>query len=177
MKQAGASSATGRRERAVPAGVLRAVFARDGEQCTFVGDSGDRCPQRGHLELDHVEAWALGGTNAASNLRVRCRAHNRLAAEDVFGKAHVAERIDFRQRKSRAAAAMLRVPSPPPLRSLPSPPPPAQAVELALRGLRNMGVGASEARRAVEHAAQRHGTKGGVLDVQSLLRGAIAALT
>ena len=83
---------------AIPAAVRRAVFQRDGEQCTFIGEAGARCPQRGHLELDHVEARALGGTNAAENLRVRCRAHNRLAAEEVFGKAHVAEQIDFRQR-------------------------------------------------------------------------------
>ena len=94
--------------RAISARVRREVFERDGEQCTFVGDAGHRCPSRGHLELDHVEARALGGTNAASNLRVRCRAHNRLAAEEVFGKAHIAARIDLRQRKSRRVVDLLR---------------------------------------------------------------------
>jgi Holliday junction resolvasome RuvABC DNA-binding subunit len=145
------------------------------EQCTFIDEAGERCPQRGHLELDHVEGRALGGTNAASNLRVRCRAHNRLAAEEVFGKAHVAERIDFRQRKSRAAAATLPAMSPPPPASLRPPPP--QAIELALRGLHNMGFNKSDARRAVDHVSQRRVANGDELDVQNLLRGAIAALT
>ena len=75
------------------------LFERDGEQCAYVDEASERCPSRGHLKLDHVEARALGGTNAASNQRVRCRAHNRLAAEEVFGKTHIAERIDFRQRR------------------------------------------------------------------------------
>jgi 5-methylcytosine-specific restriction endonuclease McrA len=161
------------RARPIPAGVRRAVFERDGEQCTFVDDSGERCPQRGHLELDHVQARALGGTNAAPNLRVRCRAHNRLAAEEVFGKAHVAERIDFRQRKSRAVAATLPSLSPPP----PPPSPPPQVIELALRGLHNMGFSKTDARRAVDRVSQRRVANGDALDVQGLLRGAIAALT
>ncbi|MDB5214144.1 MAG: hypothetical protein JWO86_2071, partial [Myxococcaceae bacterium] len=161
------------RVRAIPAGVRRAVFERDGEHCTFVDDAGERCPQRGHLELDHVEARALGGTNAASNLRVRCRAHNRLAAEEVFGKAHVAERIDFRQRRSRAVAATLPALSPP----SPPPPPSSQVIELAVRGLHNMGFTKSDARRAVDHVSQRRVANGEELDVQDLLRGAIAALT
>jgi hypothetical protein len=170
---AGAGSHRG---SAIPAGVRRAVFERDGEQCTFIDEAGERCPQRGHLELDHIEARALGGTNAASNLRVRCRAHNRLAAEEVFGKAHDAERIDFRQRKSRAVAATLPSLSPPP--PLPGlPPPPPQAIELALRGLHNMGFSKSDARRAVDHVSQRRVANGDALDVQDLLRGAIAALT
>jgi len=156
------------RARTIPAGVRREVFERDGERCTFVDEAGARCPQRGHLELDHIEPRALGGTNAASNLRVRCRAHNRLAAEEMFGKAHVAERIDFRQRKSRAVAA----PPPPPL----SPPPP-RVIELALRGLHNMGFSKLDARRAVEHVSQRRVANRDELDVQDLLRGAIAALT
>jgi hypothetical protein len=147
------------------------------EQCTFVDEARERCPQRGHLELDHVEARALGGTNAASNLRVRCRAHNRLAAEEMFGKAHVAERIDFRQRKSRAAAATLPAMSPPPPLSPSLPPPPPQAIELALRGLHNMGFSKSDVRRAVDHVSQRRVANGDELDVQDLLRGAIAVLT
>ena len=161
MKPRAGSGPATHRGRAIPAGVRRAVFERDGEQCTFVDDAGERCPQRGHLELDHIEARALGGMNAASNLRVRCRSHNRLAAEEVFGKAHVAERIDFRQRRSHAVA----------------PPPPPQVIELALRGLHNMGFTKSDARRAVDHVSQRRVANGDALDVQDLLRGAIAALT
>ena len=79
----------------------REVFARDGEQCTFVDGEGRRCPARTLLELDHVESRALGGANTSANLRVRCRPHNRLHAEEVFGREHVARAVDFRQRNSR----------------------------------------------------------------------------
>ena len=112
-------------------------------------------------------ARALGGTNAASNLRVRCRAHNRLAAEEVFGKAYIAERIDFRQRKSRPVTIAL----PPP------PPRPPRAIEVALRGLHSMGFAKPDARRALEQVSQRRVANGDALDMQDLLRGAIAALT
>jgi len=182
------------RPRAIPARVRREVFERDGEQCTFLAESGERCPSRGHLELDHVQARALGGTNVASNLRVRCRAHNRLAAEDVFGKAHVAERIDFRQRKSLALrqrtsrdVAAPPPPSPPPSTPpsalpppLPSPSPssqPPHVIELAVRGLHHMGFRKTDARRAVDHVTQRRVANGDPLDVQDILRGALAALT
>ena len=179
-RRAGSASATNR-PRAIPAAVRRAVFERDGERCTFTDGAGERCPQRGHLELDHVHARALGGTNAASNLRVRCRAHNRLAAEDVFGKAHVAERIDLRQRKSPGVVGPSRLPTAPASSSLPSSPaaapPPPHVIELALRGLRNMGFCASAARRAVDHVAQRRVANGEALDLEDVIRGALVALT
>ncbi|HKK70126.1 MAG TPA: HNH endonuclease signature motif containing protein [Candidatus Krumholzibacteria bacterium] len=35
--------------------------------------------------MDHVEPFALGGSHEAENLRVLCAAHNRRAAERVFG--------------------------------------------------------------------------------------------
>jgi hypothetical protein len=88
----------------VPRAVRRAVFERDGEQCTFTDATGARCPSRTLLELDHIESRALGGSDEASNLRVRCRAHNALHAEEVFGRAHVAAHIHFRHRKRRGEA-------------------------------------------------------------------------
>jgi hypothetical protein len=84
--------------------VRRAVFERDGEQCTFTDATGARCPSRTLLELDHVDSRALGGSDEASNLRVRCRAHNALHAEEVFGRAQVAAHIHFRQQKRRCGA-------------------------------------------------------------------------
>jgi hypothetical protein len=77
----------------------RETFTRDGEQCTFADREGRRCASRAFLELDHVESRALGGSHEASNLRVFCRAHNGLHAEQVFGRAHVARKIQRRQRK------------------------------------------------------------------------------
>jgi hypothetical protein len=85
--------------------VRREVLARDGEQCTYVDVQGHRCESRTFLELDHVESRALGGESNAENLRVVCRAHNQLHAEQVFGRDHVARMIHFRQRKSAAAPA------------------------------------------------------------------------
>ncbi len=81
--------------------VRREVFERDGERCTFVDKEANRCAARTLLELDHIEAKARGGGDDASNLRVRCRAHNQWHAEQVFGREHVAQRIDLRQRRQR----------------------------------------------------------------------------
>ncbi|MDB4937192.1 MAG: hypothetical protein JWP87_4164 [Labilithrix sp.] len=84
---------------AVPTAVRREVFARDGEQCTFVDREGRRCTARAFLELDHVESRALGGSNHAANLRVLCRGHNGLHAEEVFGREYVSRAVRRRQRK------------------------------------------------------------------------------
>src|SRR5262249_53883971 len=73
----------------VSAAVRREVFERDGEQCTFVDELGQRCPARAFLELDHLEPRALGGGDDAANISVKCRAHNGLAAERAFGRAHI----------------------------------------------------------------------------------------
>ncbi len=71
--------------RHIPAGVRRAVRARDREQCTFVSDKGRRCEERGALEFDHVKPVARGGETTVGNLRLRCRAHNQLEADRAFG--------------------------------------------------------------------------------------------
>ncbi|WP_394831353.1 hypothetical protein LVJ94_33070 [Pendulispora rubella] len=73
--------------------VRRQVFERDGAQCTFRDEIGRRCESRAFLELDHVKARALGGSNGATNLRIRCKAHNALAAELDFGREHIAKKI------------------------------------------------------------------------------------
>ena len=80
--------------------VRREVIARDGEQCSFVDESGRRCPARSFLEFDHIHARALGGTDDAANVRLRCQAHNRLHAEQVFGRDVVERSIDLSRRKS-----------------------------------------------------------------------------
>jgi hypothetical protein len=72
--------------RHIPAGVKRAVWERDGGRCTFVGEAGHRCESRTRLEFDHVEPVATGGHPTIKGLRLRCRAHNQLAAEQAFGR-------------------------------------------------------------------------------------------
>ncbi|AKU95574.1 hypothetical protein AKJ09_02238 [Labilithrix luteola] len=78
----------------------REAFERDGMQCSFVGENGERCPARCFLEIDHVTPRALGGSAEAENLRILCRAHNRDAAERVFGRAHVEARTRERRREA-----------------------------------------------------------------------------
>ncbi|HTQ47806.1 MAG TPA: HNH endonuclease, partial [Polyangiaceae bacterium] len=91
-------SAQGCDPASVSRATRRAVFERDGERCTFIDAQGHRCPATTWLELDHVVARARGGTSEAGNLRVRCRAHNRLHAEETFGKEHVERKIRERRR-------------------------------------------------------------------------------
>jgi hypothetical protein len=72
------------RSRHIPAAVRRAVWARDGGQCTFVGASG-RCAERGFLEFHHVVPYAAGGEATVGNIFLRCRSHNQYEAEQEFG--------------------------------------------------------------------------------------------
>jgi hypothetical protein len=75
--------------RYIPASVRRAVWKRDGGRCTFEGPDGHRCESRWQLEFDHVDSVALGGASTVDKLRLRCRAHNMLHAEVVFGREHM----------------------------------------------------------------------------------------
>jgi hypothetical protein len=61
--------------RTVPAGVRRAVWARDGGRCAYVGTSG-RCTERGFLEFHHRVPFAAGGKASVENVALLCRAHN-----------------------------------------------------------------------------------------------------
>ncbi|MDB4942839.1 MAG: hypothetical protein JWP97_2373 [Labilithrix sp.] len=76
---------------------VRTVFARDGQRCAYHDENGRRCPSTHMLELDHLQARALGGGDDPGNLGVRCRAHNRLHAEQDFGRAHVEAKIAERR--------------------------------------------------------------------------------
>lgn len=84
--------------RRIPARVKRAVWERDGGQCTFTSGTGRRCDARRLLEFDHVTLAARGGASTVKNLRLRCRAHNQYGAERVFG-------ADFMRGKRAAAHA------------------------------------------------------------------------
>jgi 5-methylcytosine-specific restriction endonuclease McrA len=99
-----AKSRRSRARRAIPRAVQRQVFERDGAACSFVGENGRRCASRGCLELDHVTPWALGGASSAANLRVLCRAHNRLAAEEWFGRGPGQAAAAARSQPSTASA-------------------------------------------------------------------------
>jgi hypothetical protein len=138
----------------VTAAKRREVFARDGERCTFVSEDGQRCPSTTLLEIDHIEPRALGGGDEASNLRVLCRRHNRLRAEEVFGKEHVTACASSRHRESVDPD-----------------------VELAKCGLVKMGFRDREARRALDVVVERHVADVTPLPVAEIVREALAVLT
>ena len=73
-----------RGSRDIPADVQRAIWARDGGQCAFVGRRG-RCSERSFLEFHHRHPHAFDGEATADNIALRCRAHNQYEAELVFG--------------------------------------------------------------------------------------------
>ena len=114
----------------IPVEVRRAVFARDGEQCTYRDAEGNRCQERRWLELDHIVPKARGGGSDASNLRVVCRAHNHLYAEHAFGREHVARQIYLRQRRNEDE----------------------DALEVVRRALTKMGFRSIDVRRAMTEA-------------------------
>jgi len=78
-----ARTAKGARGRHVPAAVKREVWSRDEGRCAFVGVHG-RCRETGFLEYHHVLPFAAGGPTDASNLELRCRAHNAHEAVTYF---------------------------------------------------------------------------------------------
>jgi hypothetical protein len=73
----------------IPSAVRRAIVAKEGLRCPFVGIDGRRCECRAFLEFDHVTSKGLGGSNAENNARLLCRAHNQYAAERIYGAATV----------------------------------------------------------------------------------------
>ena len=137
----------------------RAVFERDGERCTFTDAQGHRCPATTWLELDHVIPRARGGANEVGNLRVRCRAHNALYAEQTFGKEHVERKIRERRHPRQRGYA-------------------SESCDLAANGLVNMGFHRAEVRRALGSVSGRHQAEDlSTIPVQTILREALAVLT
>jgi len=79
------------RRRYVPAAVRRAVTRRDGGRCAFFGKDG-RCTETRFLEFHHVIPYGLDGSSTEDNIELRCRAHNKYEAEQVFGPGPSATR-------------------------------------------------------------------------------------
>jgi len=114
--------------RHIPAHVKRAVWARDGGQCTFVSESGHCCQARKMIEFDHVEPVARGGTATVAGIRLRCRAHNQYVAECEFGAGFMREKREAARRAATARAA----------------------AEDVIAPLRSLGFSATEARHAAK---------------------------
>jgi hypothetical protein len=96
-----ASLEPARKRAHIKHGARREVLKRDGSCCSFVAPDGTRCGSRAFLQLHHDKAWANGGSDDADNLRFLCAEHNRLLAEQEFGKERVERAIMQRQDLSR----------------------------------------------------------------------------
>jgi hypothetical protein len=82
----------------LPSATRRAALERDGLRCTYRACDGTRCESQAWLEHDHVDPRGQGGSDDPGNIRIRCRAHNRLTAEQTYGRAKMAR---IRRRRSR----------------------------------------------------------------------------
>jgi hypothetical protein len=80
------------RGRYIPVAVRRRIRERDGQRCAYVDHQGQRCRETSCLEIHHVVPHALGGPSTTENLGLRCRSHNALAAEQDFGRDHMARK-------------------------------------------------------------------------------------
>jgi hypothetical protein len=130
--------------RHVPLDVARAVWERDGHQCTFADSQGRRCSERRFITIEHREPFARGGAATLDNLCLLCSAHNAERARAEFGAAHV-------ERKQHEAAAHAKT----------------------LSALVGLGFQRRDAKAALD-TLRRRGAK---LEVDQLLREALAVLT
>jgi hypothetical protein len=110
----GGKPATSGPSRHIPAAVRREVVERDDGRCTFIGTNGHRCDSREALEFHHEEPFARSPRHAVDGITLRCRAHNRHAAVQDFGAAHMSR---FRKGSGAEAAQATR-----PGTSSPAPP-------------------------------------------------------
>ena len=156
----------------VSAATRREVIARDGEQCAYVSPTGERCPARAWLEIDHRNARALGGEGTTENLRVLCAAHNKYEAEQTFGRAHVEKKIAGR--RAAATASDPRIVRSQDRSIEPSATSTVQAVQATLKSaLVGLGFRAKEVERVVATLSNESATR----PVEELLREALAKLT
>lgn len=69
------------RSRYIKMEIRRQIFSRDESGCRFVGEDGHVCGSLVRLQLDHLQAFAKGGSHAVENLQLLCQAHNLFKAE------------------------------------------------------------------------------------------------
>jgi len=90
--------------RYIPAAVRRAVYERDGNQCSFVTEEGRRCTHRDGLEFHHDVPFDRDGDHSPDNVRLACRTHNLYLAEQDYGKEVIEQHRRRGTRVSESAA-------------------------------------------------------------------------
>jgi len=98
--------------RYIASEVSERVFARGGYQCQHFAHDGRRCTSRTGLQIEHTRPFGIYRSHDERFLELRCPAHNRLAAERVYGAAFIQRKIAQRRealiplaRDSRAGAS------------------------------------------------------------------------
>jgi hypothetical protein len=82
---------SGANERYVAAAIKRAVWQRDQARCTWPMGDGEVCGSTHRLEFDHDLEVALGGKPTIGNIRLLCKNHNLMKAEQHLGRAFMAK--------------------------------------------------------------------------------------
>jgi HNH endonuclease/Domain of unknown function (DUF222) len=109
IERSGEALSVGRKTRAIPPALRRAVGARDG-CCRYPG-----CEHRRFLDTHHIVHWAKGGPTDKGNLILLCRHHHLFVHEGGARVSGNADTVCFRLRDGTT------------LRSSPPPPPGALA--------------------------------------------------
>src|SRR5574341_124301 len=73
----------------VSAELRRQVWERDEGRCAWVGPDGKRCDSRWQPQVEHIDAAARGGKATLDRLRLLCKGHNLLYAEETYGREHM----------------------------------------------------------------------------------------
>lgn len=96
IERDGTPLSVGRRSRAIPPALRRALRRRDGG-CRFPG-----CTHTRHLHAHHIEHWARGGSTEIGNLVQLCSYHHRLVHEGGYGiEVGADHRLEFRRPDGR----------------------------------------------------------------------------
>jgi 5-methylcytosine-specific restriction endonuclease McrA len=99
----GSTQRAATRQRAIPAAIRREVWRRDGGRCGFVDERGKRCSGTRAVEYHHIDPYGKGGGHEASNIALRCRAHNQHQADLDFGRGFMDRKREGRRPDSKNA--------------------------------------------------------------------------
>ncbi len=92
------------KSRYIPAPIRRTVEKRDGGRCTYKDRHGRRCTKRHDVEFHHRRPFGRGGEHSPEVLRLMCKTHNALMAEQDYGKEVMARYRRGARRVPEAAA-------------------------------------------------------------------------
>ena len=90
LERDGRAISVGRRSRAIPPAMRRALLRRDGG-CRFPG-----CTAHRFVDGHHVQHWANGGETSLDNLVTVCGHHHRLLHEGGFSVERIGDAFAFR---------------------------------------------------------------------------------